>query len=64
MNYYRGHYKWELRFNKKLFRDYYEKYHLPQALENRRYDGMRKVMLESWEEASGTKYEASKKIGV
>ena len=64
MNYYRGHFKWELRFNKKLFRDYYEKYHLPQAFMNQRYIGMRKVIVESWEEASGRKYEAPKKIGV
>ena len=60
MNYYRTHFKWELRFDKKLFRDYFEKIHLhnfAMNAESNRYAGMREVMIEAWEEASGRKYE-------
>ena len=62
MNYYRTHFKWELRFDKKLFRDYFEEIHLEYFGRNinseaNRYIGMRDVMVEAWEEASGRKYE-------
>ena len=62
MNYYKTHFRWELRFDKKLFRDYFEEIHLqnfevqvnPEAS---RYSGLRDVMVEAWEEASGRKFE-------
>jgi len=50
------------KFDKKLFRDYFEEIHLEYFGRNinseaNRYVGMRDVMVEAWEEASGRKYE-------
>ena len=65
MNYYRTHFRWEFRFNKKLFRDYFEEIHLQNFVaqvnpDASRYSGMRDVMIEAWEEASGRKFELKK----
>ena len=65
MQYYRGHFNWELNFDKKLFRDYFEETQIPRILINRtvqrtRYSGMTKIMIEAWEEASGRKFELKK----
>ena len=65
MQYYRGHFSWELKFDKKLFRDFFEEIQIPRILDNRivqrkRYSGLTKIMIESWEEASGRKLELKK----
>ena len=62
MNYYRTHFIQEFRIDKKLFQDYFEKFQLRPFFSNpdNRYGGFRKVMIESWEEASGRKFELKK----
>jgi len=62
MNYYRTHFRWDVRFDKKLFRDYFEEIHLQNFAiqinsESNRYTGIREIMIEAWEEASGRKFE-------
>ena len=64
MQYYKAHFRWEFMFDKKIFRDYFEKYFLPIFAdtnnESNRYKGLGIIMCESWEEASGRKFELKK----
>ena len=64
MNYYRAHLTTELNLDNKSFRDYIEKYHLNMIIGNEgardEYSTLMNVVKESWEEASGRKFELKK----
>ena len=66
MQYYRSHFtRMELNLDNKLFRDYIEKYHLNMIIGNEgsrdEYSTLMNVVKESWEEASGRKFELKNK---
>ncbi len=56
LQYYRGHFNWELDLSKRIFREYAKKYQLPflnkSSKESMRYTGIVKVMNEILEEYS------------
>jgi len=60
LQYYRGHFRWELDLSKRIFREYAEKYQLPfldkSARQSMRYTGIVRVMNEILEEASSRKF--------
>ena len=65
MEYYRSYFtRMELNLNNKLFRDYIEKSYLRTILRNEsrreEYSSFLNVVKESWEEASGRKFELKK----